>query len=128
MAEQKKKREFRSDSSRGKINALYEALTSKKTLKDVIKEMGFEKEFKISKNHLKFLVNNLEFLPEEEAKGLLTDKDRVRIKKSLGKEFLELVTLEEAQSIVNRAVSELRTLKGEEVKKPKRKSKKKKGK
>ncbi len=120
MAEETKKREFRADSTRGKINALYEAITTKKTLEDVMKEMAFESDFKITKNHLKFLVSNLEFISGADLPDQLTDEEKAKLKKSFGKKFLELVTVEEAQEVVASAVTELRTLKGEVVEKVKR--------
>lgn len=92
-------------------DAIYEALTSKKTLDDIIKSNNYEA-FKISKSDVKFLVNNLGFIQQQKISDL-TDEGLQKVKSAIGKrKFQNLITVEDATAVITKVTQEYQKLSG----------------
>lgn len=107
-------------------DAIFEALTSKVTLEEIIKRENYEP-FKINKSQIKFLVHNLDMIAQDRLADL-TDEGLQKIRKKLGKRFTDLVTIEDAQAVIGRVTEEYQKLSGkvgETIKKRGRPAKKK---
>ncbi len=88
-------------STKDKVEAIYEAITSRKSLEDIVKEKGFSSDIVISKNQVKFLVKSLPFLAKEDLVKNMSSDEKAKLKKSLGKGLYDMISHEEAKEIMD---------------------------
>jgi len=90
--------------------AIYEALTTNKTLEEIIKRDNYQP-FKIRKSQIKFLVHNLDMIAQDRFWDV-TDEGLQKIRKKLGNRFTDMVTVEDAQAVINKVTKEYQKLSG----------------
>lgn len=112
--------ELKKPTKKNQVDAIFEALTSSKSLEEIITSKKYEP-FKISKSQLKFLIHNLDFVALDRISDL-TDDALLKVKKNLGKRFTDLVSFEDAQAVMNRIGGEYKRLTGKVSGRVKKKS------